>query len=323
MKPEYSSYLDYLAKTRMLSGETVRAYRRDLDLYDSFLAGQGVLWDEADVRIARNFLSELSRRGDAAASINRTLSALRRFYDFHWRRQAVSENPFAGIASLKKSRRIPGVIPLGDWDRLIETTAGGDFTACRNRLILELLFSTGCRVSEAAGINMKDFRENYREVKITGKGRKERFVFLGGPAREALGNYLPLREAKIRTASGVFGSAGSAGTGSTASAGAGDALLLNGKAGRLTVRGISLIVQDCALKAGLAEHISPHTFRHSFATALLNNGANIREVQEMLGHANLSTTQIYTHVGIEHLKQAYRKAHPHGSAGRGEQYDHA
>ena len=302
MKPEYTAYLDYLEKTRLMSPETVRAYRRDLEIYDQFIAQEEILWDEADIKTARNFLAELSRRGDAVASINRTLSALRRFYDFHWRLEHIKDNPFAEIASLKKSRRLPGVLYENDWDKILATTDGCDFTALRNRLLLELLFSTGCRVSEAAGINMKDFKEGCTQVKILGKGRKERFVFLGGPARRALDDYLPMRQEKIR-----FNDKD-----------ASQALLLNNKGGRLTVRGISLIVQDCALKAGLDEHISPHTFRHSFATALLNNGANIREVQEMLGHANLSTTQIYTHVGIEHIKQVYRKAHPHGGAVRGE-----
>lgn len=298
MIPEIASYLSYLAGTRRLSNDTVRAYRRDLYLYEDYLGREELEWDKVDSRAARNFLSELSARGDAAASINRSLSALRRFYDYYWKKDRVNVNPFKEISGLKKGRRVPLVLYSRDWDSLIDAVEGNDFENCRDRLLLELLYSTGCRVSEAAGINLKDFTRSYRELKVTGKGKKERIVFLGEPARDALQAYLPLREFRQ----------------DHLDPDAARALFLNQRGHRLTVRGIALLIQECVRRAGLTGKISPHSFRHTFATDMLNNGANIREVQEMLGHASLSTTQVYTHVGIEHLKQVYRKAHPHGNS---------
>jgi site-specific recombinase XerD len=293
------TYLDYLVSSRLLSRETLRAYRRDLDLYGAFLEREGLSWEGADRQTARNFLSDQSLSGGAAASLNRCLSAVRGFYAYQWRRERIAANPFEGLRGFKKGRDLPGIIPVGEWDVLVESVQGESFAARRNRLLLEFLFSTGCRVSEAAGANLRDLENGCRRLRITGKGGKERYVFLGARAQEALAVYLPLRRLRL----------------DNRDPDAGAALFLNHRGRRLGVRGISLIVDHCCRTAGLREPASPHTFRHSFATALLDNGANIREVQEMLGHSSLSTTQIYTHLGMESLKQIYRRAHPHGGKG--------
>lgn len=162
---------------------------------------------------------------------------------------------------------------------------------------MEFLYSTGCRISEAVSTDIGHFGEDGRSLKVRGKGSKERIVFLGSPARQAMEEYLPLRGVRVER-DGQGRDPG--------------ALFLNQKGGRLTARGAALILEKHARRLGLTTSLNPHTFRHSFATDLLDGGAEIREVQEMLGHVSLSTTQIYTHLGIERLKQVHRSAHPHG-----------
>jgi integrase/recombinase XerC/integrase/recombinase XerD len=170
------------------------------------------------------------------------------------------------------------------------------YAGTRDRAILELLYSTGCRVAEVHSMNLRDVVRGKKAVRVRGKGGKERYVFLGGPAREALGLYIGQRKNHVRTEDPD----------------AVRALFLNLKGGRLTQRGIALIIEKYLVNSGISKRVSPHTFRHSFATHLIDHGADIRMVQEMLGHSSVSTTQIYTHVGLEKLKKVYREAHPHG-----------
>ncbi len=296
MKTEIEDYLSYLSVSRRLSDATLKAYSRDLELYHSFIGREDILWMEADLRTARNFLSDLTRRGDSRASINRALSALRKFYDFYWKQDIIQINPFEGIRGLKKEVRLPQVIFSKEMDALFNSIPESGFAGTRDRFLFELLYSTGCRVSEAVGISLNDFSSDFSSLKVRGKGRKERFVFLGREARKSMIDFLPYRKTRLKVGDN----------------GEHSALFINNRGGRLTVRGVTHILDKYIRKANLTGRISPHTFRHTFATDLLNNGANIREVQEMLGHSSLSTTQVYTHIGIEHAKRIYRKSHPHG-----------
>jgi integrase/recombinase XerC len=336
-------YLQYLRAVRHLSENTLRAYRRDLELFVAFLraafpgaafpgaafpgaaAGQA---GELDAAGARAFVGYLSRRGLSSSSINRVLAAVRGYYRFRRKylgsgrrpegpapgdaggrnaggRDAGARNgganPFQEIRSLKTGRKLPSFLFEQEVERLL--AAGGPQQApglwgLRDRLLLELLYSTGCRVSELAAMNLTDLDLKGGSARVVGKGGRGRVVFMGEPARRLLREYLLRRR------------------GLPVKAGEGErALLINRRGERLTVRGIQRLVAQALERSGLSKPVSPHTFRHSFATHLLNRGGDIRAVQELLGHASLSTTQVYTHLDMERLRKVYASAHPHARAG--------
>ncbi len=255
--------------------------------------------DVSDVtpRQARAYISSLSRENHAAATVNRALSALKGYYGFLLKQDLVSSNPFASIASLKRSGALPEVLFESEIVKLLDSpeTDGCDFFSLRNRLILELLYSTGCRVSELVGIDITDISVKTGNLLVRGKGSKERLVFLGSNATQSLIEYLPFRKPRVRINDSD----------------AVKALLINGRGGRISRRSVGSIVRESAGSLQIPKKVSPHTFRHSFATHLLDHGADLRAVQEMLGHANLSTTQVYTHLSFDRLKAAYTSAHPH------------
>lgn len=292
-------YLSYLERVRGVSTNTVRAYGRDLTSYLEFLKERGLAPEEVDLTIARSYIARLSKSGRQASSINRALSSIRGFYRFASSQGHFDADPFAAVRSLKTDRSLPDVLFEREISEILDVIAGEaeDFASVRDRALFETLYSTGCRVSEVVGLNITDVDVRRRTAIVHGKGNKDRVVFVGREAARAIGDYLPHRGTRSR-----------AQTGSDAAA-----LFLNVRGGRLTRQGVSHIVEKRLHEAGVQKHITPHTFRHSFATHLLDGGADIRSVQEMLGHESLSTTQIYTHVGIERLKRVYRDAHPHGT----------
>ena len=287
-------YLQYLAHVRHLSANTLSAYRRDLELYLAFLKDQGLSPEQMDAGNARSFVGYLSRRGLSSRSINRVLSAVRGYYRFLERVGVEAGNPFASIKSLKMDGRLPAFLFEEEIDRLLATGEPQDLWELRDLLILELLYSTGCRVSELASASFADLDLKGCTLRVLGKGNKERLVFIGQAAVRRLREYL-LRRKGLRL---------------------GDeegrkALLINRRGRRLSVRGIQTIVDRQLMRSGLDKPATPHTFRHSFATHILRKGADIRVVQELLGHASLSTTQVYTHLDMERLRAVYGSAHPH------------
>ena len=298
-------YLSYLSGIRGLSQKTVLAYRKDLEKFFSYMEQNGLSEDSLEYNNVRGFFGDLHREGLSRTSINRVLSAVKGYFNFRVQFDFSESNPFDVVHSLKAPKKLPDTLFEDEVVKLLDSGlfASGraddplkNFLTSRDRLILELLYSTGCRVSELAGIDLFDvnisgFCQGYR------KGNRERFVFLGSKALEALREYLPLRDLKV----------------SKKDMDAARALILNARGLRITVRGIALIIQNWIGKSGIQKKVSPHTFRHSFATHLLEHGADIRVVQELLGHAKLSTTQVYTHVGMERLKKVYEKAHPHAA----------
>lgn len=289
------TYLQYLKHVRRLADRTLAAYSRDLALYRAYLQEGGLELKGVGAAEARLFVGFLSRRGLSSRSINRVLSTLRGYHRFLRRHDAEAANPFQGIRSLKVPAHLPSFLQEQEVERLLPASPPGTFWELRDRLILELLYATGCRVSELAGLNLTDLDVREGTARVRGKGGKERVVFFGGPAAAALREYLLHRRA-LSLARGVEG---------------GRALLLNRRGERITVRGIQGIVEKALRASGLAKPASPHTFRHSFATHLLARGGDVRLVQELLGHARLSTTQVYTHLDIERLAEEYRSAHPH------------
>jgi integrase/recombinase XerC/integrase/recombinase XerD len=307
-------YLDYLAKVRFLSPATVKAYALDIVPFEDWLArGNLSAWGlrPADIR---GYLVYLSRRKLNPASINRALAALRGMYAFAARRGISGANPFDGVQGLKKPKPLPRILFEEDMDRLLDSRdededagEGQKFIAARNRALFELLYSTGCRVGEIVSIKLDSEKKaagavwgpSARRIRILGKGGKERFVFVGDSARAALEAYLPFRLERL---------AETLRSGKKPP----DALFINFRGEALTVRGVFYLLMRSLGEKGIEKPASPHTLRHSFATHILGRGADIRHVQELLGHASLSTTQVYTHLSLDALKDIHAKAHPHG-----------
>lgn len=264
-------------------------------------------WKEADRFAARKFLVQCQKRGGSASTTGRKLSSLRSLYRFLVREGHASINPFSGLPLPKRGKRLPKVLSADEVGRLLdaplqslaeskrpdtpEAQRWADYAALRDTAILELLYSTGMRLGELAGLRDKDVDLLSGTVRVMGKGKKERLCPLGRPAQRALRKALEARAG--------------AGVGAAASI-----LFLNKSGGRLTPRSIERLMKQHLVRAGLNPEFSPHALRHSFATHLLDAGADLRSVQELLGHASLSTTQIYTHVSIERLKKVYEQAHP-------------
>jgi integrase/recombinase XerC len=281
-------FIRYLSVERAASPHTLRSYRTDLADCAAFLAGRrlGTLV-AADARALRAYLAALHERGLARTSIARRLAALRSFFRFLVRRGRASGNPAREVATPKLPKTLPGYLPIDESEALLRVVPAPAAGSARDRAILELLYATGIRVAELAGLDVEDVSlRDWREgaVRVLGKGRKERIVPVGRKAVEALQGYL-----------------GSRGSGP---------LFLNERGGRLTVRSVHRIVRARARAAGLHRRVSPHTLRHTFATHLLDAGADLRLIQELLGHARLGTTQKYTHVSTDRLMKVYDRAHP-------------
>ncbi|MDR1626536.1 MAG: tyrosine-type recombinase/integrase [Spirochaetia bacterium] len=307
-------YLDYLGKVRFLSPATLKAYGLDIASFLDWLARVRLparCLRPADIR---GYLARLSRRKLNPASVNRALAALRGMYAFAVERGMLPANPFDGVQSLKESKPLPRVLfeedmdrLLDGWDREEDGSEGEKFIAARNKALFEFLYSTGCRVGEALCVKAASGKKvsgavwgpGMGRVKIRGKGGRERFVFVGDSARLALEAYLPLRLERIAQARrpGVPPP---------------EALFVNFRGGALTPRGVFFLLMQSLREKGIEKPASPHTLRHSFATHILNRGADLRHVQELLGHAGLSTTQVYTHLSLDALKDIHAKAHPHG-----------
>ncbi|ORC34285.1 hypothetical protein B4O97_13305 [Marispirochaeta aestuarii] len=294
-------YLDYLAGIRRLSARTVEAYSRDVRLYAEYSQVQDLSFPP-DRRVLRGFIGFLNRKGLGARSINRVLSSLRGWFRYLQKRKVIDTDPLSEIEGLKTNRRLPDFLFVQEMDRMLSLEEDG-FAGSRDRFILELLYSTGCRVSEAAGIRMRDLRRAEGRIRVLGKGDKERYVYLGGPALDALAVYLPLRQELLRRKGKI----------PTERDRPEGPLLINRNGGALSDRSIRTVVAEAARRAELGKKISPHTLRHSFATHLMDKGAGIRTVQELLGHSSLRATQVYTHVELDRLRGVHARAHPHGS----------
>ena len=304
-------YLRYLAVVRGYSAQTVRAYRGDLARYMEYLIGVGVPAAQATPRQIRGFVGQLTRAGLSAASVNRAVSAIRGFYRFlEGTPAAPAGNPAHSQRSLKTGKRLPGFLFAAEAQQLMEAGraqngSADDFRGLRDLLLLEFLYGSGCRVSEAVGLDVADVEPDHGRARVLGKGNKERVVFFGGECRALLEQYLPLRAARLRA--WLASSAPAARV-------ARHALFHNGRGGRLSDRSARRIVTAATAAAGIDKRITPHSLRHSFATHLLDAGANVRVVQELLGHASISTTQVYTHTSLARLREVHRGAHPRAGA---------
>jgi integrase/recombinase XerD len=294
-------FLAYLEFERGLARNTLEAYRGDLLQLGRFLAERSRSAIEATPADISDFLTRLATGDDehrpaSPATIHRKSACLRSFYR-HLRREGLRDSdPTASLSAPRRSRKLPQVLTRGEVDRLLSQPRGGDPPALRDRALLELMYASGLRASEAIGLEVGDIDVEERLLRARGKGSKERIVPIGQAALRALGIYLERgRPALVKNRNETH-------------------LFVNFRGGQLTRQGLYKIVRRHATTAGLADRMSPHTLRHTFATHLLAGGCDLRSVQEMLGHADVSTTQLYTHLSSERLKDVYFKAHPRAKA---------
>lgn len=297
-------FIDHLRLARRFSPHTIRAYAKDIGDFAEFLAEAGAaeeseepVWAEIGREHIAAYLLRLTKRSLARATVARKVAALRAFFNYLIREGRVTQNPAVLIRLRRAGSHLPSFLSARQAEQLLESLGGDKPLAKRDRALLEMLYATGLRLSEAASLNLGQIDFGQRLVRVVGKGAKERIVLFGQPAEQALRDYLE----EGRPALARRNKAGPPEE---------QALWLNRFGRRLSVRGIGLVVERCGLLIGLGRSLSPHALRHSFATHLLEGGADIRVVQELLGHASLSTTQIYTHTSVRHLQKAYRQAHP-------------
>lgn len=307
----FIDFIRYLELEKQASPHTVESYSRDINQFAGIVGidlASYTSWNDIGVDEARSYLYHLRELGLAPSSVRRKLAGLRAMWRFMQREGAVKSNPFRELASPKKNSELPKVMAVNAVDTLIRSIpvyyeraqadnriknqAVAEFACCRDQALTEVIYSGGLRISEALGLDYPDLDMLGMTVKVRGKGAKERLAALGGPAERALRRYLKLRRLYF-----------------TGRRGEGP-LFINMDGERLTARSYQRNLKHYLLTAGLPPDLTPHKLRHSFATHMLDAGADLRSVQEMLGHSSLSSTQIYTHVSIKRLKEVYAEAHP-------------
>jgi len=289
----FNKYINYLEAERNASPYTVRNYTTDLLGFFQFLRDKKIdSLKEVDRHTLRDYLSQLMEQGFVKASIARKLSAVRSFYRYLQREEIISTSPVAATSSPKLDRRLPSFLALEEMVRLLEAPDLSTPQGQRDRALMELLYASGLRVSELVSLNLGRVNLDTNEIRVWGKGAKERVVLMGKPAARTLSAYLSQSRPKL------LGKKRS------------DALFLNRYGGRLVARRVQRILGKYANIAGINKRVYPHMLRHTFATHLLDGGADLRVVQELLGHASLSSTQIYTHVSKSQAKKVYLSAHP-------------
>ena len=305
MKEQLRSFLEFLRLNRNASLHTVAAYDSDLSQFLSFAAGHHrttraeLRPEQVDLAAVRAFMADLYRQGQARSSVSRKLSALRTFTRYMRREGWIEGDPVALAASPKREQKVPAHLSVDEMSTLLATPDSGDPLGCRDRAILELFYASGLRLSELVGLDVEDVNLSARMVRVMGKGAKERIVPFNETTKKAIGSWLKERVGLINPKSQNPNPKSQK-----------DPLFVNFRGSRLTGRSVQRLVHRyvglCSTRFG----ISPHALRHSFATHLLERGADLRAIQELLGHVQLSTTQRYTHVNAAQLLDVYRKSHP-------------
>lgn len=280
-----NEYRNYLTSVRKYPDNTVNSYLSDITIFKEYLSSLKINYLKVDKDIIREYLKVLGNSNYKSSSINRILSSLKNYYDYLEYKHLIEYNPLKDLNRPKKEKRLPNFINNNDYEEIIKKSLERtDFIGRRNTLLLELLYSSGIRISEALNIKIKDINMSDKSIRILGKGSKMRIVYFGEYAKEYLEEYLKVRNSSL------------------------EYLFLNKNNTLLTRRGAEYIISNLVKTSLLKKKVTPHTFRHSYATEMLNNGADIRSVQELLGHSSLSTTGIYTHVTNEVVRREYLKA---------------
>ena len=289
-----SQFVDYMRYERNMSPRTIRSYSEDLDDFESFfrnLDGQ-LSWETIDRDIIREWVESMMDRGNSATSVNRRLSSLRSFYRFALKRGMVEVNPASLVKGPKKAKPLPQFVKEGEMNRLIDDDRlwGESYEDALARTIIIMFYETGIRLSELVGLDDTDVDLANRTVKVTGKRNKQRIVPFGDELASELSQYVEKRDSQVvRPTSGMF---------------------LDKKGKRVSHEKVGKMVKESLSKVTTMKKRSPHVLRHSYATAMLNNGAGLESVKKLLGHQSLSTTEIYTHTTFEQLKRVYKQAHP-------------
>jgi integrase/recombinase XerC len=298
MEGQLEQFLTFMDKGRNASPYTIKNYRTDIGQFLEYCRQNGVRSvEEIDRSLLRNYLADLDAHGYVKASIARRVAELRSFGQFLVRDGVLARNPFRQVSAPRVPRVLPEYLTVSEVEALLAVPDLSTPSGLRDRAIIEVLYGAGLRVSELANMDVRDVNLLQAQVRVMGKGAKERLGLLGRPAVRAVRAYLEAgRPAMVRKRTR-------------------NALWLNQRGGRLTVRGVSMILANAGKLAGITKRVSPHVLRHSFATHLLDGGADLRVVQELLGHANLATTQIYTHVSQSHAREVYVRAHPRAGGG--------
>ena len=297
-------FLSYQQGVRCLSANTLAGYSNDLGKLGTFLDGQRSL-DSVTKEDLRYCMGELTMQGAAASSVNRFVAAVRSLFAYCHRFGYIKINPAAEIHTVKQPKQLPKFLTASEVQELCAAPENTSLLwEARDKALFQMFYSSGCRVAEMAGLTLEDFSQDLTSAMVRGKGGKDRRVFFTNAACMALKEYLPQRQQKLLS------------SGKGTSSQPVRSLFLNNQGGALTTRGIRYILSRYSGVEGTNNPVSPHAFRHTFATALLSNGADVRMVQEMLGHSSISTTQRYTHITTAQLVKTYNQAHPHGGTDR-------
>lgn len=286
-------FIEYLEYEKGYSKKTIISYENDLNLFNNYLKENKIInIKNIDYSTIRKYLSYLHDNKYEATSVSRKISALRSFFKYNIKENTITNNPMTLISNPKKEKKLPKYLNYEELEKLLNSIEINTKEGIQERLILELLYSTGIRVSELVNIRIKDIKIKENQINILGKGNKERIVLFGEKAKELIKEYLNMYKEEFK--GNILN----------------EYLLINKKGKQLTTNKVELIVKDALRKSALKINISPHTLRHTFATHMLDNGADLKSVQELLGHENLKTTAIYTHISNERLKQVFLKSHP-------------
>lgn len=288
MEKYINGFLNYLKLEKNYSDNTIQGYYKDLLDYKEYLNIKDI--KDTDYKFIRSYLSYMFEKKYEKKTISRHISTLRSFYKYLVNENIIKKNPMILISNPKLDKKLPNFLYYDELEILLNIPDKETILGLRDALILELLYSTGIRVSELINIKVKDINFSDKKILILGKGSKERYVLYGKTLKELLNLYLKESRPKLNKNS--------------------EYLILNKNGNNITDRGIRLIISNILKKGALDYHVSPHTLRHTFATHMLDNGADLKSVQELLGHSNLSTTQVYTHVTNERLRSVYLKTHP-------------
>jgi integrase/recombinase XerC len=284
-------FLDYLTHQRRLSAHTVNNYRRDLkQICDYCQRNEIDTWASLNAKILRQFTAFLHRKGLSSRSIQRMLSAIRSFYQYLIKMELADNNPAQAVQAPKAEKRLPSTLDVDQMNALLDHTTPDTFVACRDRAIMELFYSSGLRLAELAALDLRDIDFGDYLVHVTGKGNKDRVCPVGSKAIKALQDWLDKRDK-----TGFFEQ---------------PAVFITQQGRRLGVRSIQKRLSFWGKKQGISDHVHPHRLRHAFASHMLESSGDLRAVQELLGHSDISTTQIYTHVDFQHLAKVYDSAHP-------------
>ncbi len=289
-------FLNYCELEKSFSRHTIDSYQLALAQFYDYLTEEDLDLPELDEITSYDispFLGWLHEKGHSKATLRLKISAIKSFFKFCYKKEYIEKNPAALVATPKAEKKLPSFLLRTEMDALLDDNETDDPVGLRNLALLELLYSTGLRISEALSLNLRDVTSDPKLVKVRGKGDKERVVPIGEKARKAINRYLKTRNSLLKEKDE-------------------EALFISKRGNRMNTVGAYRIVNKALMFVTEAKQKSPHVLRHSFATHLLDNGADIQAVSEMLGHASLSTTQVYTHVSVERLKETYKKAHPKG-----------